>query len=135
VGVALRLVVLFVSSLRNLFCLGVFALFFLPTAPNANAAPKPLSGRELFVQQCSKCHGRNGEGVKGKYEGPIQGDRSLDKLKRYIQRNMPDDDPGKLLEEQSAAVAQYVFDTLYTREGRQRSAKAARVELVRLTNR
>jgi hypothetical protein len=102
---------------------------------HARAAQKPLSGREIFVQQCSKCHGRKGEGVKGKYEGPIHGDRPLDRLKRYIQRNMPDNDPGKLSAEEAAAVAQYVYEDLYSRDARERSAKAPRIELVRLTNR
>src|SRR2546426_9528836 len=92
------------------------------------------SGREIFRQQCAKCHGRNGEGVKGKYEGPLQGERSLEKLTRYIERNMPDDDPGKCVGENAAAVARYIYDSFYSREARSRSNKAPRVELVRLTN-
>src|SRR5882762_7723696 len=99
------------------------------------AAERHPTGREIFRQQCSKCHGRNGEGVKGKYEGPIQGERSLEKLTRYIERNMPDDDPGKCVGDAAAAVARYIYDNFYSRVARLRSNKAPRVELARLTNR
>src|SRR5689334_10265137 len=46
-------------------------LLWLCGVTGANAAQKSPPGREIFTRQCSKCHGRNGEGVKGKYEGPI----------------------------------------------------------------
>ena len=61
-----------------------------------DAAERHLAGREIFRQECAKCHGRNGEGVKGKYDGPLQGERSLEKLARYIERNMarPRESPG-----------------------------------------
>jgi cytochrome c553 len=97
------------------------------------AAGRP-SGRELFRQDCSKCHGRNGEGVKGKYDGPLQGERSLEKLARYVERNMPDDNPGKLSADDAATVARYIYDTFYSRDARLRSSRPPRVELVRLTN-
>jgi len=91
-------------------------------------------GRDIYRQQCAKCHGRNGEGVKGKREEPLQGDRSLEKLTRYIDRNMPDDDPGKCVGEDAAAVAKYIYDGFYSREARMRK-DPQRVELLRLTNR
>src|SRR5689334_19645772 len=100
-----------------------------------DAANGASNGREIFRQMCAKCHGANGEGVKGKYEGPLQGERSLEKLTHYIERNMPDDHPGKCVGENAAAVARYIFDNFYSREARLRSNKPPRVELSRLTNR
>src|SRR5882672_1913641 len=99
-----------------------------------DAAERPLPGQEIFRQECAKCHGRKGEGVKGKYDGPLQGERSLEKLARYIERNMPDDNPGKCVGEDAKAVARYIYETFYSREARLRSNKPPRVELVRLTN-
>src|SRR5712691_9082649 len=99
-----------------------------------DAAERHLPGREIFRQECAKCHGRNGEGVKGKYDGPLQGERSLEKLASYIERNMPDDNPGKCVGEDAKAVARFVYETCYSREARLRSNKPPRVELVRLTN-
>ena len=97
-------------------------------------AERRLQGREIFRQQCAKCHGRNGEGVKVKYDDALHGDRSLEKLTRYIDKNMPDDDPGKCVGEDAAAVARYIYDAFYSREARIRK-NPPRVELVRLTNR
>src|SRR6266487_3587162 len=93
-----------------------------------------LTGREVFSRECAKCHGRNGQGVKGKYDGPLHGDRPLEKLTRYIEKAMPDDDPGKVMGEDAVAVARYIYDAFYSREARLRN-NPPRVELVRLTNR
>jgi hypothetical protein len=97
-------------------------------------AERHLTGREIFRRWCAKCHGPNGEGVKGKYEDPLRGDRSLEKLTRYIDRAMPDDDPGKCVGEDAAAVARYIYAAFYSREARLRK-NPPRVELVHLTNR
>src|SRR5215208_1606757 len=83
------------------------------------AERRPI-GRRIFLQECAKCHGRNGEGVKGKYDEPLHGDRPLDKLTRYIERSMPDDDPGKCVGEDAAAVANYIFESFYSLEARAR---------------
>ena len=101
---------------------------------SALAAPKRLTGREIYTQQCASCHGKNGEGVNGKFDGPLQGNRTLEKLSGYIDRNMPEDDPDKLNAEDSATVAKYIYDSFYSVEARLRK-NPARVELVRLTNR
>jgi hypothetical protein len=98
-------------------------------------AARPLTGPEIFKKQCAKCHGKNGEGVKGKFEDPLQGERSLEKVTRYIERNMPDDKPGSCVGENATNVAKYIYGAFYSREARLRSAKPPRVELARLTNR
>jgi len=98
------------------------------------AATPPGKGAEIYRQMCAKCHGRNGQGVRGKYEDALRGDRSLEKLTRYIDRAMPEDDPDKCVGEDAAAVAAYIYDAFYSREARIRK-NPPRVELVRLTNR
>jgi hypothetical protein len=99
------------------------------------ADARPLAGPEIFKKQCVKCHGKNGEGVKGKFEGPLQGERSLDRLIRYIERNMPDDKPGSCTGQSATNVATYIYSAFYSREARLRNAKPPRIELARLTNR
>jgi len=91
-------------------------------------------GREIFRQLCVKCHGKSGEGVKGKYDDALRGDWQIEKLTRYIDKNMPDDAPEKCIGPDAEAVARYIFDAFYSREARLRN-HPPRVELVRLTNR
>jgi len=91
-------------------------------------------GREIFREVCARCHGRNGEGVKKEYKDALYGDWSLEKLARYIEKNMPDDDPGTCVGADSQAVARYIYDAFYSREARAQN-HPARIELVRLTNR
>jgi cytochrome c553 len=122
------------TFLRHLGRCGLIALVVPFSQPDLAASPGQPTGRAVFRQECAKCHGRNGEGVKGKYDGHLQGERSLEKLTRYIERNMPDDNPGKLPAQDAAAVAGYIYDTYYSREARARSSRPPRVELVRLTN-
>ena len=97
-------------------------------------AERHPNGRDVFRQQCVKCHGRNGEGVKDKYADALVGDWSIEKLARYIEKNMPEDAPGKCVGPNAEAVARYIYDLFYSREARARN-HPARVELVRVTNR
>jgi len=110
----------------------VFCLWCSPS--DLQSAERSLSGRDIFRQQCAKCHGRNGEGVKGKYNDALHGDWSMEKLTRYIDKNMPDDAPEKCVGPDAEAVARYIYDAFYSREARVRN-HPPRVELVRLTNR
>ena len=114
---------------------GWLAFFcFLLNPFGLQSAERRPNGREIFRKQCAKCHGKNGEGVKGKYDDSLAGDWSLEKLTRYIDKNMPDDAPGKCVGEDAKAVARYINDAFYSREARLRN-HPPRVELVRLTNR
>ena len=120
------------TKLRLTFLLGVL----LGATGNSvlGAAALDSTGREVYRKHCVECHGKNGEGVKGKYDDALHGDWSIEKLTRYIDKNMPEDDPDKCDAEQSAAVSRYINDAFYSREARARN-NPARVELVRLTNR
>ena len=121
-----------VRQIRYFACLlPLWALLGPQCLPGAQ--PR-ATGREIFRQQCAKCHGRNGEGVKGKYDSDLHGDWALEKLTRYIDKNMPDDAPEKCVGPDAEAVARYIYDAFYSREARARN-HPARVELVRLTNR
>src|SRR5437867_6776149 len=73
-------------------------------------APQSLAGREIYREQCAKCHGREGQGVKGKYDDPLVGDWPIEKLIRFIHRNMPDGAPEKVDAKQAEAVAGYIYD-------------------------
>ena len=122
----------FMRQIRHLGWLLLLVLLLIPSM--LPAAEKRAAGRDIYRQQCAKCHGRNGEGVKDKYDDALHGDRSLEKLTRYIDKAMPEDDPGKCVGEDAAAVARYIYDAFYSREARIRK-NPPRVELVRLTNR
>ena len=95
---------------------------------------KAATGEQIYRTECVRCHGPKGEGVKGKYNDALYGDWSLEKLIRYIDKNMPEDDPDKCKGPDADAVARYIYDAFYSREARMRN-RPARVELVRLTNR
>lgn len=112
----------------------VMAALILSGAFEVTGAERRGSGREIYRKQCAKCHGRSGEGVKGKYEERLHGDWSIEKLSRYIDRNMPEGAPEKCVGKDAEAVAQYIYDEFYSREARARK-HPPRVELVRLTNR
>jgi hypothetical protein len=114
---------------------GLLCLLLLLSQSALGAAERHPQGRDVFRECCAKCHGRNAEGVNGKYDGPLQGDRPLEKLIRYIERNMPDDAPGTCKAPEAAAVAKYIYDAFYSAEARLRNTRPPRVELARLTNR
>ncbi len=117
---------------RNLqFTVWFVTACFLGTLATRAAVP---NGSAIFRQQCAKCHGRNGEGVQKKYKDALHGDWSIEKLTRYIEKNMPEDDPDKCVGADAEAVARYIYDAFYSREARARN-HPARIELVRLTNR
>ena len=53
--------------------LGTFALI---SSVDGAAAPHP--GEAIYVKLCQECHGRDGQGVEGKYDEPLVGDRTLE---------------------------------------------------------
>lgn len=108
--------------------------FYLIAAASAIFAADPApDGRQIYSDQCARCHGANGEGVKGKYDEPLQGDWSLAKLVRVISKTMPDDKDEKCVGPAAEAVARFVNDTFYSAEARARR-NPVRVELAHLTN-
>src|SRR6266496_5596134 len=83
-------------------------LCLLSSQQSLFGAEQNKRGREIFRQVCVKCHGRNGEGIKGKYDDALRGDWPIEKLTRYIDKNMPDDAPDKCVGPDDEAVARYI---------------------------
>lgn len=117
---------------QRLSSLSLLAAALLPLTTSA-ARPNP-DGKAIYQRQCIKCHGKAGEGVKGKYDDTLHGDWSVEKLSQYIDKNMPEDHPGRCKGPDATAVAQYIHQAFYSREARARN-NPPRVELMRLTNR
>src|SRR5687768_10563604 len=84
----------------------------------ASAAAWAADGRAIYKKHCAECHGKNGEGVKGKHDEALHGSKNLDRLARYIDKNMPEDDPDKLNAKESERVAKYIYDAFYSEEAR-----------------
>lgn len=112
----------------------LLALGLVLNPSRLQGAERRLAGRDIFRQQCARCHGRGGEGVKGKYDEALHGDWSIDKLTRFIAKSMPDDKPGTCVGPDAETVARFIYDGFYSQEARARN-HPPRVELARLTNR
>ena len=91
-------------------------------------------GRAIYLKQCASCHGESGQGVQGEYNDALYGDWSLGKIKRYVEKNMPEDDPDECIGEDAEKVSQYIYEKFYSEEAKFRNAPK-RIELARLTNR
>jgi hypothetical protein len=117
----------------NRFCLWMLAVLLFGQQ-SSFGGQHALNGSQIFSQLCAKCHGANGQGVKGKYDDALQGDWSLDRLSRYIDKKMPDDDPGRCRGAEAEAVARYIYDSFYSSQARLHG-HAPRIELLHLTNR
>ena len=112
----------------------VFVAFLLFIYEGSGFAFSQPAGKAIYLQQCASCHGKSGQGVKGEYEDALYGDWSVGKIKRYIEKNMPEDDPDLCVGEDAVKVAQYVYQQFYSDEAKFRNAPK-RIELTRLTNR
>jgi mono/diheme cytochrome c family protein len=98
------------------------------TVPAA-AAP---DGAKIYRDQCVRCHGENGQGVKKKYDKPLTGNLSVAQLAEVVRKTMPDDNPESLSKEDATAVASHMYEAFYSPIARERF-KPAKIELTRLT--
>ncbi len=103
---------------------------FLTAIGSAWSAEK--TGRQIYMQQCARCHGENGAGTKEHYPDPLVGDRPLGDLAQLIEKTMPEGAPETCAGDDAALVAAYIYDTFYSPIAQARN-KPARVELSRLT--
>ena len=83
------------------------------------AAPRP--GEAVYRQDCMSCHGPVGEGVAGKSDEPLVGEKSVASLAKYIAREMPENDPGTLSLADATASAEYIHQAFYSAEARARN--------------
>ncbi len=91
-----------------------------------------LTGVQVYRQMCARCHGAAGEGSKKEYPQPLIGKRSLESLARYIAKEMPEDDPGKLKAARRKMWPPMSSTAFYSPEAQARQ-KPPRLELARLT--
>ena len=92
----------------------------------------PRSGEVVYREDCMRCHGPVGEGVAGKADEPLVGEKSVASLAKYIAREMPEDDPGALSMADATASAEYIHQAFYSAEARARN-HPPRIELAHLT--
>ena len=102
-----------------------------PATSSPAADSVATSGESVYKAKCVSCHGASGEGSK-EYDRPLVGDKSPKQLARYIERTMPEDDPGTCVGEDAKLVAGYLHDAFYSKAARAR-INPPRVELARLT--
>jgi len=92
----------------------------------------PRAGEAVYRQDCMSCHGPVGEGVAGKSDEPLVGEKSVAALAKYVAREMPEDDPGTLSMADATAAAEYIHQAFYSAEARARN-HPPRIELAHLT--
>jgi len=92
----------------------------------------PRVGEVVYREDCMRCHGPVGEGVAGKADEPLVGEKSVDSLAKYIAREMPENDPGSLSPADATAAAKYIHQAFYSAEARARN-HPPRIELAHLT--
>lgn len=108
------------------------AVLVLAVVATTAAAGEPRVGELIYREQCARCHGAAGEGVKEEYAKPLIGDRPLADLTKLIVETMPEDEPEKCVGEDAAQVAAYIYDAFYSKAAQARNSRP-RVELARLT--
>ena len=92
----------------------------------------PRDGEVVYRDDCMRCHGPVGQGVAGKADEPLVGEKSIASLAKYIAREMPENDPGALSMADATASAEYIHKAFYSAEARARN-HPPRIELAHLT--
>ncbi len=106
------------SNLPHFFLLGIVAILSLSRCLTAATAPHP--GAAIYQKLCLECHGKNGEGVEGKYDEPLMGDRNLEALTHKIEKTMPEDNEDACVGEDAKQVAAYIYGSFYSPEAQAR---------------
>jgi len=92
----------------------------------------PRAGEVVYREDCMRCHGPVGQGVAGKADEPLVGEKTIAALAKYIAREMPEDDPGTLSLADATASAEHIHQAFYSAEARARN-HPPRIELAHLT--
>ena len=112
------------------YCLLLVA--YLVTRPIAVAQDKDHPGKRIYMEMCAECHGNDGQGVDGKYDEPLVGERSVQALTRYIEKNMPEDKEGTCVGQDAKDVTTYIYDAFYSPAAQERLNPPS-IDLSRLT--
>lgn len=87
----------------------------IPVLPDTGYDPNPATGSVLYRQQCSACHGEQGQGIEG--IPPLWGTGSynagagmnqIDKVAGFIWANMPVGNEGVLSVQDAKDIAAYI---------------------------
>lgn len=78
------------------------------------AAEAHTLGATIWEKTCAECHGKQGEGVRGKYDDMLAGNRTLPSLTRIISKTMPEGKEGTCVGADAEAVAAYIYDAFYS---------------------
>lgn len=100
--------------------------------PYAFAATAPHPGKVIYDKLCLECHGDKGQGVEGKYDDSLVGNRTVDALAKKIEKTMPEDNEGACVGPDAQAVAAYIYDAFYSPEAQVR-LNPPKKDLARLT--
>ena len=92
----------------------------------------PRAGEVVYREDCMRCHGPVGQGVAGKADEPLVGEKSIASLAKYVAREMPENDPGTLSLADATASAEFIHQAFYSAEARARN-HPPRIELAHLT--
>ena len=98
----------------------------------ASLAATEQSGAAIYRKECASCHGKKGEGVAGKHDEPLVGQRNVSALSKYIAKSMPEDKEGTVVGKDADDVAAYIFDAFYSAAAQLRN-NPVREDLSRLT--
>src|SRR3954451_6784639 len=101
----------------------VAAVLCAAVSDRAQAAER-RSGEQIYTEMCARCHGPQGEGVKGKYDDPLGGSKSIHALEKLIAKSMPEDQPGTCTGEDARAAASYIYERFYSPDARARLGAA-----------
>jgi hypothetical protein len=110
----------------SLLCIG------LSLTALVHAADPSHPGAAIYQRLCMDCHGKDGQGVEGKYDEPLIGNRVLDSLARKIEKTMPEDNVGACVGEDAKQVAAYIYEAFYSPAAQARRNPPEK-DLLRLT--
>ncbi|MFP6872950.1 MAG: DUF1592 domain-containing protein [Verrucomicrobiales bacterium] len=78
------------------------------------------TGLVIYRQHCVECHGEKGGGNPLEEIDALYGKRSMASLARFVERNMPEDEPELCVGTDAHAVAKYIYDAFYSPGARKR---------------
>ncbi|MCI0359145.1 MAG: DUF1592 domain-containing protein [Planctomycetaceae bacterium] len=119
-------------TIRRLIPFAAVAGLLAAMGAGFSRADEPLTGEQIYQAQCSRCHGKAGEGVEEHHPDALVGDKPLNVLAALIDKTMPEGAPEKLNADESQRVAAYIYDAFYSPVAQARKQPAC-VELSRLT--
>ena len=100
----------------------VLAMLFLLLTSSGTRADD-LSGEQIYMQQCARCHGAKGDGTT-EVGAPLTGDRSLKELTLLIHETMPEDKTEKCSAPDAEKVAAYIHEAFYSILAQERNRPA-----------